>query len=690
LERALRLETPERDSAELRREAGACLGDFVGLEPTDWEGPAGTEFGAYDLHPGGELLAIVWSRPTMSHVLIRNVVTGQEVARFGPERPSLASVKFSADGKKLFAGAANGTVKVWQVNAAGDWGGAKALAAAPQPGRFVTPSPLFPFFVTWWGHPPISWLAVSPDGTQLAACLGHASAISDPAISVWNLADGSPAPAFSTAGAPSARASRLWGVAFSPRGDLLAAGFAGDNVDGVLVWDVATRKVQHTLRPGLGAVLHICFSADGEYLACACNEGVALFDTVAFERRLSVRGGLTGRVAFSPDSRLLAIPTLDSGVVRLLDIATNSEVAVPVRRDTQRAMFVGFAPDGRRLVAAGLNWVRIWDLAGAAEKRTLSGHGGGVSGLAFSPDGKLLASTCKDRTVRLWDPATGRTVRVLRGFSGPPQGVAFSADGCFLATTEYTGGGVKVWEVQSGRELSTVPADLGSATYGFGAAFSPDGKHFVVCDSVGVRIWSVVHIGPGDDGRPRLSLRQVARPTRTPANSACFSPDSKFLAWAGGLEGTHASRISVWDLATGQERSWPVRVFPFWALSFLPDGKHLALVNWDEGKIEVRDATDGQVTTNFGKKDWIHGHSIHTALSPDGAWLAVGGDKAVTVWDINKRELMFALPEERGTIWPLAWSPDKHWLAVGSSTSSLVLWDLPRIKTELSRIGLGW
>src|SRR5262249_2799160 len=71
-------------------------------------------------------------------------------------------------------------------------------------------------------------------------------------------------------------------------------------------------------------------------------------------------------------------------------------------------------------------------------------------------------------------------------------------------------------------------------------------------------------------------------------------------------------------------------------------------------------------------------------------WLAVGGDKAVTVWDLNTRQLLFALPEERGTIWSLAWSPDKRLLAVGSSHGGIVLWDVPRIKTELSRIGLGW
>ena len=139
-----------------------------------------------------------------------------------------------------------------------------------------------------------------------------------------------------------------------------------------------------------------------------------------------------------------------------------------------------------------------------------------------------------------------------------------------------------------------------------------------------------------------------------------------------------------------KKRSWSTKVFPFLALSFLPDGKQLVLVNQSEGKIEVQDAAAGQVRATFGRKELIHGRSIHTALSPDGAWLAVGGDKAVTVWDMNQRELLFALPEEHGTIWSLAWSPDNHLLAVGSSSGGLIIWNMPRIKSELSRIGLGW
>jgi serine/threonine protein kinase len=94
LEQALRLQTPEKDLTELRREAGACLGDFVGLEPTDWQAPAGAGFYACDLHPGGELLAIVLISQTTSEVLLRNVVTGQEVGRLRPEGVPFTCVKW--------------------------------------------------------------------------------------------------------------------------------------------------------------------------------------------------------------------------------------------------------------------------------------------------------------------------------------------------------------------------------------------------------------------------------------------------------------------------------------------------------------------------------------------------------------------------------------------------------------------
>jgi WD40 repeat protein/tRNA A-37 threonylcarbamoyl transferase component Bud32 len=681
LEQALGLQSPEKDLDELRQEAVASLGDFVGLEPTVWQYPTGSRFDAFDVHPGGKLLAAVLSTESKSEVLIRNIAIGQEVTRLRAERASFYSVRFSADGRQLFTGDSNGIVKVWEVKTGGELVGAKSLAPAPQLGRLITPSPFFPFVVTQWQLPPILRLAVSSDGKDLTA--SHVPAFSAPAISAWSLADGTLAPAFPTSGVLPADVRLFIGEAFSPKGDLFAASYLGRNSNGVLVWNVATRQLKQTLLPDLGQVTHVCFSADGKSLACAGLDGVALFDTVEYQRRLFVRGDFPMMVAFSPDSRLLAITGPQLGVVRLWNIVTNREVAV--LRHPGSPVFVGFSADGERLIAAAPRSVRIWNLGGAAEKRTLSGHSGGISGLAFSPDGKLLASAGKDHVARLWDPVTGQIVRELRGFSGPVQSVAFNADGHFLTTAEWTGG-VKVWELQLGQNLSTIPPNLGPAM--FAAGFSPDGKHFMTCGELGTKVWNVVLAGPGQDGRANLSLKEAPSPAPIDANSGCFSPDSKLLAWVA-VDPTNAIRLSVWDLGTAQERSWPADIFPYLALSFLPDSKHLVCVNWKKGQVEVWDATTGQITTAFGKKDLLLGQTIHTALSPDGAWLAVGGSKAVTVWDMNKRELVLTLPEERGTIWSLAWSPNKDLLAVGSSDGSLVIWSLAKIKTELSRIGLG-
>jgi WD40 repeat protein/serine/threonine protein kinase len=686
LQQALSLDTPEKDVTQLRREAVASLGDFVGLEPTVWDIPASPTFiaDAFAVDPSGELLAQVLTPEDKSSVLIRNLTTGREVTRIRAQPSPFWCVRFSPDGKKLLTGDARGTIKSWKVAARGEWACTQTLPAEVRMLNIITPSAVFPFFLTQWKVPPVLDLNVSVNGEHLAACLSHRSVLSVPAISVWNLADGTPGPALSLPGAPSADILLWTSVAFSPRGDLVAAAFRGVNSNGIVLWDAATRQPRTTLRPELGEIFNICFSADGKSLACAANGGVALFDTADLQRRLSVRGDFPQMVAFSPDSRLLAIAASHFGVVRLWNVTTNREVAV---LSNPASDFVSFSADGKRLIAAGSRSLRIWNLAGAMEKLTLSGHSGGVPGVAFSPDGKLLASTGKDGIVRLWDPITGKTIRQLTGFSGPTQSVTFSADGRFLTTTEWMGG-LKIWEMPSGRLVSTVPAKLPDGFGGFGAAFSPDGKHFLTCSRSGVRIWSVLEKRRGEDSRLRLSFKQAPSPKPGDANSACFSPDSQLVAWVANRPA--GTRLSVWNLATAQERSWPASVFEVLALSFLPDSKHLALVNMDKGLVEVWDTSTGQVSTTFGERELLHGSAIHTALSSDGSWFASGGSKAVTIWDMNKRQLLLALPEERGTVWSLAWSPNKELLAVGSSDGGLVVWNFPRVQAELSRIGLGW
>src|SRR5262249_16243067 len=162
----------------------------------------------------------------------------------------------------------------------------------------------------------------------------------------------------------------------------------------------------------------------------------------------------------------------------------------------------------------------------------------------------------KDGAVRLSDPLTGKIFRELRG--GMAQSVAFNHDGRLLITTEWYGG-VNIWEVGSGEKLSTVPHELGPGE--FGAGFSPDGKYFMTCGLLGTKIWNVVPVSPGEDGRPRFLPREALQPKPGYANSACFSPDSTMIAWVANFLPTGANRISVRNLATGQGHSWSGHVY---------------------------------------------------------------------------------------------------------------------------------
>jgi hypothetical protein len=151
---------------------------------------------------------------------------------------------------------------------------------------------------------------------------------------------------------------------------------------------------------------------------------------------------------------------------------------------------VAFSPDGRLLASCDDETVRLWDPATGAEKRTLTGHTGRVNGVAFSPDGRLLAS-CDDETVRLWDPATGAEKRTLTGHTGRVNGVAFSPDGRLLASCDDET--VRLWDPATGEHQRTLTGHSGAAK---GVAFSPDGQLLASCsDDKTVRFWELALTG---------------------------------------------------------------------------------------------------------------------------------------------------------------------------------------------------
>ena len=257
----------------------------------------------------------------------------------------------------------------------------------------------------------------------------------------------------------------------------------------------------------------------------------------------------------------------------------------------------------------------------------LTSHGGAVDSVAFSHDGKTLATGNADGTVRLWDVATHRQIAALTGPVGAVNSVAFSPDGATLATGNGDGT-VRWWDVASHRQVhSPLTSHDGPV---LGVAFSPDGATLATRNHDGtVWLWDLTNCGCG--GWPPTGA-PLARNT-SPATSVAFSPDGTTLA-TGNADGT------VWlDAANCGCGGSP------------PTGAPLA-----------RDTSP----------------ATSVAFSPDSRTLATGNDDGtVRLWDLaTRRPIGAPLTGHTGPVTSVAFSPDGTTLATGSADHTVRLWDV--------------
>jgi WD40 repeat protein/transcriptional regulator with XRE-family HTH domain len=445
---------------------------------------------------------------------------------------------------------------------------------------------------------------------------------------------------------------------------------------------LAEQQQQGMLPADPSTVFAVAFSANGKLLASAGGDGtVRLWNPatgrpVATLHATSTHNVVYG-VAFSPGGKLLASGG-GGGMVRLWDPVTGRPVGAPLPTGALKGLYgVAFSPGGRLLASAGGDGtVRLWDLATGrpvgAPLQTGSGPAGdadGVAsspadGVAFSPDGKLLASTYDDDMVRLWNRATGQLVGApLRAsaYNGA-FGVAFSPDGKLLASAGFDGT-VRRWNPATGRPVGA-PLHASAHNGVAGVAFSRDSKLLASAGMDGtVRLWNPA------TGQPIGTLETGAK---NGAEWVAFSPDGKLLA-SGCADGT----VRLWNLATGQPIGAPLRASTHDVLgvAFSPNGKLLASGGMD-GSVRLWNPATGQpigAPLETGAQDGV----TSVAFSPDGKLLANGGiDGTVRVWNVATGQPIGA-PLRASAVNgapAVAFSPDGTLLASAGFDGTVRLW----------------
>lgn len=364
-------------------------------------------------------------------------------------------------------------------------------------------------------------------------------------------------------------------------------------------------------------------------------------------KTLSGHSGGVNAVDISPDGRLIATGSVDR-TVKVWSYETGAELFTTSKMGSIAVLDVAFSPDGKYVAGCGSETF-VWDSTTGKQLMELKGHTHFAASIAYSQDGRLIATASLDGTAKIWDGASGKELASFDhsskyGHGGYLSSVAFSPDGKRLASASRNGT-IKIWDVETSNEVLCINHSSTSLT------FSPDGAQLASGGS-SCKIWN------SNDGSLLLTINSAIGNV----NDVSFSADGKLLA--GGCE---KKLVKIWDANTGEEKaSIKGHGDSVNSVTFSRNGRQLLSASFD-GTAKIWDSkirNEPTVLNYFGP----------IAFSQNGRYVAIRGtqENQITVWDIETSKVQCTFSGHTDKVKRIVMSSDGRYVASASESNDAI------------------
>jgi serine/threonine protein kinase/WD40 repeat protein len=705
LEQAEALDVPEKDLNRLRQEALACLGDFAGIAPQSF-----TNFPNIHLAPrttgwysssacldlSGRLGAFGLDDGTIQ---LREMPTGKKVANFTCPNANFLAMCFNSKGNELFV-LDDDKLYSWACTPNGKW---QYASESECPGAIGIVNIEEETFAVILASEKTNFIALGAVQSQPT---------SDRSYGNSGLANG-----------VDTKGGNIQFKLLNPKTKTFAAGYKvtipyrdklGIDVDfthdgrlllvetntklkdsrnsiasaEVSLYDWRTgRLINQSALPKFGS---INLSHDGRYFVCLAQPGGAIYKLPDLDRLSQFNGYIQYSPVFCGD--MIAVRIEHQKSIRLWNLVTKENVAVLYE---PHSLPIVYSPIANTLLTAGWNQASLYHL-NPPEEMDLAGHAEEVPGVVFSPDGKKIASVSKNPGICVYDVKTGQVLWQTNNLPGTGQSVAYSPNGKWIATGDFDTSQVWIWDARTGQRLLELGTEITAGGRTWSIQFSPDGHYLAAAASYWpapdntVRIWELNwdDTNKMSDGLNAKLLRSFTGSKRNlPACiwSITFAPDSQSLAFSS------SGWICFWDFIKFAEPNSPSfsSDTELECGNFTPDG-HELLGLGPNGSLETIFRIDGSYLLQPMPAQKSSNVSRLLALSPDGSMLAVtsASGAGVDIRDPHTGDVAISLPEENGSIFWLAWSPDSRHLGISREDGSISIWDLDEVDKILNDLKL--